>query len=148
MNNAEACERILAENIADVATELRLIDVANMIAFVQSQKSAAIEDLVNSAAELYFQNGALRYAWCADLDIAWDAFPSVSLNLEFRWSGVTAFFRLRLDSAYAGVDLQHLAFDDEALDATPCERFALAMADARVAPPRRARNDLARGLGF
>jgi len=143
---AEACERILAENIADVAMELRLINVVDLIAFIRGQRCATIEDLVNSAAELYFKNGALRYALCADLDIAWDSFPSVSLDLEFRWRDVTAFFRLRLEAAFAGVDLQHLAFDD-CLSETPCGRLARAIADARVAPPRLSRKRLPRRLG-
>jgi hypothetical protein len=135
---AFACERILAENIADVATELRLIDVIDLVGYIRGESIATLEDLVNSASELYFRHGALRYAWAADIDLLWEAPPSISLNMEFSWRGVTAFFALRLDSACAGVDLQHLHFDVAADGARPGERLAEAMADARVATPRRA----------
>jgi hypothetical protein len=141
MNDAEvacACERILAENLADVATELRLIDVADLIGYIRGQSSATLEDLVNSAAELYFKHGALRYALCADMELSWELFPSVSLNMEFCWHGVAAFFRLRLDFACAGVDLQHLSFDDGAIGEDPGDYFARAIADARISPPRQA----------
>ncbi|MCI4678805.1 hypothetical protein K9U39_00790 [Rhodoblastus acidophilus] len=139
MSNAEAafaCERILAENLADVASELRLINVADLIGYIRGERVATLEDLVNSASELYFKQGALRYAWSADLDLLWETPPAISLNMEFSWRGVTAFFALRLDSAYAGVDLQQMVFDEPDGDERPCERLASAVADARIAPPR------------
>jgi hypothetical protein len=131
------CERVLAENIADVATELRLIDVVGLVGYIRSERVATLEDLVNSAVELYFKHGALRYAWSADVDLMWEAPPSISLNMEFSWRGVNAFFALRLDSACASVDLQHIQFDGARDHERPGERLAEAMADARAAPPRR-----------
>ncbi|WP_298356048.1 hypothetical protein [Rhodoblastus sp.] len=133
---AFACERVLAENIADVATELRMIDVVDLVGFIRGESVATLEDLINSASELYFKHGALRYALTANIDLMWETPPSVSLNMEFCWSGVTAFFALRLDSTCAGVDLQHIHFDVAADGARPGERLAEAMAAARVAPPR------------
>jgi hypothetical protein len=132
------CERLLAEGVAEVATELRLVNVIDLIGYVRSERSANLEDLVNSSAELYFKQGALRYAWSAELHVVWEALPTVSLNMEFCWRGVTAFFRLCLDSARAGVDIQHLAFDarsDAASGLYSC--FAAAVADSRLTPPRR-----------
>ena len=81
----------------------------------------------------------LRYAWSAELDVLWEALPSISLNMEFRWSGVTAFFGLRLDSDCAGVELQHMAFDDAADGARPGERLAErhGRRPRRAAAPRR-----------
>ena len=63
----------LAEGLADVATELRLVNVLDLIAYVHADRSANLEDLVNSSAELYFKPGTLRYGWAADLDVRWDA---------------------------------------------------------------------------
>ena len=136
---ARACEQILAENVADVATELRLVNVIDLIGYVQGERIANLEDLVNSSAELYFKPDALRYAWSADLEVLWDACPAVSLNMEFCWRGATAFFTLCLSSAQAAVDIKHIDF------ATPCDQpqerlrhFVDAVLDARLAPPRRA----------
>ena len=77
-----ACERALAESMADVATELRLVNVIDLVRYVQGERCAHIEDLVNSSAELYFKPGALRYGWTADLELVWDAPPIVSLDME------------------------------------------------------------------
>jgi hypothetical protein len=41
-------EKIIAESIIDVATELRLADVGDLMLFVRSDQTANIEDLVNS----------------------------------------------------------------------------------------------------
>jgi len=50
MENAEfalACEQVLAESLTDVATELRLVNVIDLIGYVQAQHCANLEDLVN-----------------------------------------------------------------------------------------------------
>lgn len=132
-----ACERILAANVADVASDLRLINVVDLIGYITSEKSATIEDLVNSASELYFKPGALRYGWSADLDILWEALPAIALNMEFSWRGVTAFFSLRLDFDCGGVDLQNVVCEDVRCHDQIGLRLARALADARLAPPRR-----------
>jgi hypothetical protein len=143
MENAEfalACEQVLAESLTDVATELRLVNVIDLIGYVQAQHCANLEDLVNSSAELYFKHGALRYAWSADLEVLWDALPTISLNMEFCWRGVTAFFSLCLNSARAAVDIQHLTIDEDCDDASArLKCFTLAIADSRLTPPRRSR---------
>ena len=140
------CEKLLAESLAEVATELRLVNVIDLISYVQAERYTNLEDLVNSSAELYFKQGALRYAWWGDIDVVWDALPIISLNMEFCWSGVTAFFNLRLDAARAGVDLQHLRFhsafqdggDELGGDADErLKRLSSAIAASRLTPPCR-----------
>jgi len=132
-----ACERALAEALADVATELRLVNVIDLIGYVHAERYANIEDLIHSSAELYFKQGALRYACAAEADVQWNAPPSVSLGMEFRWRGATAFFRLQLDAASASIDIHHLAFDTPAAPEDFSTRFASALADARLRPPTR-----------
>jgi hypothetical protein len=134
---ALACERVLAESLAEVATELRLVNVIDLIGYVRAQHCANLEDIVNSSVELYFKPGALRYAWSADLHVLWDALPTISLNMEFCWRRVTAFFRLCLNAERAGVDLQHVTFDEAREDAADrLECFTFAIADSRLIPPR------------
>ncbi|MBB4199385.1 hypothetical protein GGD83_003200 [Rhodoblastus sphagnicola] len=133
-----ACEQALAEALADVATELRLVNVIDLIGYVHGQRYANIEDLIHSSAELYFKQGALRYACAADADVRWNAPPSVSLSMEFRWRGATALFRLQLDAASASIDIHHLALDTPGAPEDVPTRFASALADARLRPPRRA----------
>ena len=135
----QACEQALAECVADVATELRLVNVIDLIDYVQGERNANLEDVVNSSAELYFRPNALRYAWSAQLDVHWNAPPSVALNMEFSWGGAVAFFRLGLDAARASVQMQHFALDADAIS-DPQEKFrhfAASLAASRLTPPRR-----------
>jgi hypothetical protein len=132
-----ACEQALAEAVAEVATELRLVNVIDLIDYVQTRRFANIEDLIHSSAELYFKQGALCYAWAAEVSVQWETPPSVSLNLEFRWRGATAFFKLMLDAARAAIDIQHLEMDMPGSSYDMARRFSEAIADARLTPPRR-----------
>ena len=59
-------ERVLADAVVGVATELRLSDPTEFILLVHGQQEANISDLVNSSSELFFKKGALRYALSAD----------------------------------------------------------------------------------
>ena len=133
-----ACEQALAESVADVATELRLVNVIDLIGYVHAERCAILEDLVNSSAELAFRHGALRYALSSDLEVLWETPPRITLDLEFCWRGVTAFFRLCLDAERAGVDIQHLCFDGKPAGAQEkLDRLKAALADSRLTPPRR-----------
>src|SRR5271163_3342090 len=84
-------ERIIADALVDVATELRLTDAAELILMIRSDHSANIADLVNSSTELFFKSGTLRYALSASFKAPWDATPIVELDMEFRHAAVCAF---------------------------------------------------------
>ncbi len=98
-------EKIVAEAIVDVATELRLADVSDLMVFIRNEQTANIEDLVNSSTELYFKNGALRFALVAGCSVRWDAAPTILLDMEFRHAGVSVFFRLVLSQSRAAVEI-------------------------------------------
>lgn len=98
-------ERVIADAIVDVATELRLSDPTEFILLVRGEQEANIADLVNSSSELFFQKGSLRYALAADCSLSWGSTPSVTLDMEFRYDRVTAFFRLTLGGQRARVEV-------------------------------------------
>lgn len=106
-------ERVLADAIVDVATELRLADPTEFILLVRGEQEANLSDLVNSSSELFFKKGALRYALSADCALGWGSTPSVSLDMEFRHESVTAFFRLILGGHRAAVELMEVFTDDD-----------------------------------
>jgi len=106
-------ERVLADGIVDVATELRLADPTEFILLVRGEQEANLSDLVNSSSELFFKKGALRYALTADCALGWGSTPSVSLDMEFRHESVTAFFRLIIGAQRAAVEVQEVFTEDE-----------------------------------
>lgn len=134
----QAFEKIIAQEIVDVATELRLADVSDLMLFIRNDQTANIEDLVNSSTELYFKNGTLRYALVAGCSVRWDAAPTILLDMEFRHALVSVFFRLVLSQSRAAVEIIDMFFDEKGLDSElKAQRLIDAVADARL-PDQRA----------
>jgi len=105
--------RALADNVRDVAAELRLIDLADFVTFIHREQYATIQDLVNSSIELYFKHGTLTYGAMAAFDLEWDAPPAVTLGLEFKYKAVHVAFDLMLQPHEAGIQIRCISFDDE-----------------------------------
>jgi len=138
-SHLRAHEKIIADAIVDVATELRLADAAELMVLIRNNQDANIADLVNSSTELYFKPGALKYALSAGCKVGWESAPTIALDMEFRRQSVCVFFRLLLGRSRAGVDVLDIIFDENGLDQTEkTQRLADAVADARL-PSRRAK---------
>ena len=132
-------EKALAAVAKELAAELRLTDVLDLVTFIRTDNHPNINDLVNSSAELYLKPGTLSYGWAAEVDMRWTSNPSVKLDLEFQNGQVTAFFKLILEARHAGVELRHVEF--EAPSEVPTEntrRLIEAVADARLKRQARA----------
>jgi hypothetical protein len=126
-------EKIIAEGIVDVATELRLADVSDLMLFIRSDQTANIEDLVNSSTELYFRNGTLKYALVAGCSVRWDALPTIMLDMEFRHAAVSVFFRLVLSQSRAAVEIIDIFFDEQGLSQeAKIQKLTAAVADAKL----------------
>jgi hypothetical protein len=115
------------------ASELRLTDAAELMAIIKNDHAANLADLVNSSTELFFRSGTLRYALSASVKAPWDATPTVEIDMEFRHAAVCAFFRLTIGQRRAGVEIQHILFEEQGLDdSAKAERLADALETARL----------------
>jgi hypothetical protein len=125
-------EEIIAKAMVDVATELRLADPCELMLMIRGEQAANIADLVNSSTELFFNSGTLRYALSASCTVKWDTTPIIRLDMEFHHDKVSAFFRLVIGRARAGVEIADILFDDPGLDAAAQEaRLAAAIGEAK-----------------
>lgn len=106
-----AREIIVASAIREVVSELRLIEVADYIAFIRLESMASIADIVESAAELYFMPGTLRFGLGGEARVSWGEVPRILLDLELRPAGAVVYFTLTLDAEHAGVDVNYVSFD-------------------------------------
>jgi hypothetical protein len=128
-----AREQIIADALVDVASELRLIDAAELMLMIRNDQAANIADLVNSSSELFFKSGTLRYALSASYRAAWDATPVAEIDLEFRHAAVCAFFRLKIGQRRAGVEIIDILFDEQGLDEqAKVDRLFAAFESARL----------------
>lgn len=109
---SEQREKIIAEAISPVATELRLLDAADLIALVRFECNGSIADLVSSAAELYYHPGTVNFGAGAEYRLEWDGVPEVTLDLEIKPPGITVYAQLTLAANHAGVEINHIAFQN------------------------------------
>jgi hypothetical protein len=130
-------EEMLADVVRSLACELRLIEVGDLINYIQNQSFANLQDLVNSSAELYFRSGTLQFGWGANVFTTWANPPAISVDLEFRNLGVTVFFALMLKSDSAAVSIHDICFDVPGQGRPQrTDLLALALNDARLVSGR------------
>lgn len=110
--HSAAREIIVANAIREVVSELRLVDVADYIAYIRLERFASVADLVDSAAELYFLPGTLKLGHGGEARVSWSEAPIIVLDLELRPIGATVYFSLTLAADHASVDVNYVAFDD------------------------------------
>jgi len=109
--HAASREVIVAEAVKDLVGELRLVDVADYIAFIRLEHFSTVSDIVDSAAELFFMPGTLKLGHGGEAHVGWAEAPRIVLDLELRPVGATVYFALSLDSLTASVEVNYVAFD-------------------------------------
>jgi hypothetical protein len=109
--HASSREIIVANAIKEVVSELRLVDVADYIAFIRLEQFGCIADIVDSAAELFFVPGALKLGHGGEAYVGWIETPRIELDLELRPAGATVYFTLSLTALHASVEVNYVAFD-------------------------------------
>jgi hypothetical protein len=130
-------EKALAEGIKEVASELRLVDAADYVAFIRTEQFANVANLVNSSTELYFKPDTLTFGLSGDVDLQWGSPPTVSLDMEFHHRQVNVYFRLLLQALHAGVEIDYITFDQGSADPDEnTQRLIDAIASARMSPVR------------
>lgn len=126
-------EKILAEAVRVVASELRLIEAADLIAYLHNGQHGNVRSLVNASTEMYFKPGTVSFGLSGDVCVSWDSPPRFTLDMQFRHRKIDVYFRLMLEHQEAGVEIDYISFGRNNL--TPEEaahRFAEALADARI----------------
>lgn len=104
-------EALVANSIQEVVSELRMIDVADFIAFIRMEQFGNISDIVDSAAELYFMPGTLRMGHGGEAHVAWESPPRIVLDLELRPGGATVYFTLTMTDKHASIEVNYVSFE-------------------------------------
>jgi len=139
-------EKALAEGLRDVASELRLIDPADFIAFIRTEQFGNIRNLVNSSTEMFFKPGTISFGLSGEVDAPWGCAPCISLDMEFHHLNVSAYFRLVLPSLHAGIEISSVSFEGGSEDPDKnTARLVEALEDARVVTARGRRKDAETG---
>jgi len=134
-------EAALAACVKELASELRLIDVVDLVAYIRTEQFGNLAQLVNASAELYYKPGIIAFGSSGDIALNWGTSPSVLLDMEFRHRGISAYFRLQLEALQAGVEITYISFSNPSSD--PDEntgRLLDAIDDCRLTPRARERH--------
>ncbi|WP_088345896.1 MULTISPECIES: hypothetical protein [Rhodomicrobium] len=129
-------EMALAAGLAEVAAELRLIDAADLIAFIRTRQFGNLRSLVNASIEMYFKPGTVSFGQSGEARLGWSGEPSIMLDMEFHHRAVDIFFRLVLEARQAGVEIEYISFGTKSFadPREPLRRLSEALADARFRP--------------
>jgi hypothetical protein len=114
--HSAAREVIVARAIEGVVAELRMVDIADYVAYIRLEHFSSISDIVDSAAELYFMPGTLRLGHGGEAHVGWSGAPRIVLDLELRPRGATVYFTLSLGETHAGVEVNYVSFDQPSPD--------------------------------
>lgn len=117
VDHARARERALACGVQAVATDLRLVDAADFVAFLRTGQFANIASLVKSSIELCFKPQTLSFGHAGDVALGWGTPPKFSFDMEFHHRDVHVYFRLLLEAAEAGVEIDYIQFEGASDDA-------------------------------
>jgi hypothetical protein len=143
-------EGLLAASIADLTTEFRNHDVADLVALIRLDRTATLQSLLDGECELFFKPGTMQFGGHAEAIVDWRAPRSVRLAMSFRSHGVELYYRLTLEACDAHVQLDLIRFEPpEASPDGRCRRLALALGAARAYRPAHAGGQLqARDVGY
>jgi len=113
IDHSEVREKILGECIRGVASDLRLIDLPDLVSYLKTGQIASIGSLVQSSIELSFKPETLTFGHAGDVYLEWGSLPRVLLDMEFHHHAVHVYFRLILEAEEAGVEITYIAFEGE-----------------------------------
>jgi hypothetical protein len=117
-------EKFLVAAIRDVVSELRLIDLADLVACVGSRNMALLDSLAESAIELYFYSGTLAFGNSAAVSVSWNGQVSVCLDFEFKYDGVTIYFTLHMLPLSAAIQINYISYAADMLGASHGDKLA------------------------
>lgn len=109
-------EKIVAQALAPIAKELRLIDIADLIALLRFEAHASLSDLVTSSAELFFLPGAIQLGTGGDYVVNWDNSPKIHLDLEISLDSIKIYVRLTLEKDHCAINIDHINFQSNDLN--------------------------------
>lgn len=133
IDHSEVREKILGDGIRSVASDLRLIDLPDLVSYLKTGQMASIGSLVQASIELSFKPETLTFGHAGDVHLEWGSQPRVMLDMEFHYQSVHVYFRLILEAEEAGVEITYIAF--EGASSGPGQnttRLHKALGDARI----------------
>jgi hypothetical protein len=127
-------EKVLALGLKEVAAELRLVEAADLVAYIHTERFGNVQSLVDASTEMYFKPGTMSFRQSGRVKLSWNREPAVVLDMKFRHPAVDIYFQLLLEAEEAGVEIDYIAFHEPPDCAGDTQRLIDALANARFTP--------------
>jgi hypothetical protein len=130
-------EKIIAEAVRDVASEIRLIDLTDLVCYFRIDRIRPVEALINCAIELYFKPGSLVFARSGSAYVGWSGKSSLNLDFELRHEGLNIFFSMLMHAESAAIQINFQSVDgvsNPAASDSLTERTAATLSALRTRP--------------
>ncbi|WP_421855265.1 hypothetical protein [Oricola sp.] len=101
-------ESFVGEAISHLAAELRLVDLADYVAYLRMNHMSCIADIVRDASELFFTPGYVQFANDGDYVTEWGSQPEVTLMLVLCGPRTRTHVALKLCDDHAEVRLGYI----------------------------------------
>ncbi len=106
-NFCEDREALIAKCLPGLVSELRLIDVEHLVAFVTLQMFNHVADLIASASEHFFAPGFITLGQGCEVNVDWNRPPTVLLDFIMHLGWGRAYFSVEMGHAHADVRLNY-----------------------------------------
>ena len=103
----------VADAFANLAAELRLVDISDYIAYLRMEQYGCVADIVRDAADLYFTPGFVEFAMDGETSAEWGVAPEVTLMLVINSARAKAHVALKLCENHAEVKMGYVSFASE-----------------------------------
>lgn len=103
-------EPIVADALTGFIQEIRLIELADFVAYLRLERHSQLADLVSAAAEMYFAPQFLELGDGSYATLDWSEQASVYLNLVMQTAGASIYLTLTLEDERANVAINYIAY--------------------------------------
>ncbi len=103
-------EPIVADALTGFIQEIRLIELADFIAYLRLERHSQLADLVTAAAEMFFAPQFLELGDGSYATLDWSEQPSIYLNLVMQTAGATIYLTLTLENERANIAINYIAY--------------------------------------
>lgn len=98
-------ERHIASALSGFVNELRLVDFAHYVRYVEMGMHDCLSDIVNEASMLFFSPGYLQLENVSNTSADWGTPASVSLNISINGAIARSFVNITILDTYAQIKL-------------------------------------------
>lgn len=107
-------------------SELRALDIVDLIAYARLGLHREISHLVQDAADLFFMPRFIDLSCPSEVDLDWHSSPQITLHLVMKSAAIEVYFSLKLSALCANINIDHISLPHLQSDFDTSQEIVLA----------------------